>query len=89
MVIKIQSPYAYGEFINVGDSGSSYLQDGDIYFGATGSFIDPYRYPVLQQHEVDDLWKCQSCRKVYRIADNLECESCGTSITEKSRFVLE
>ena len=59
-------------------------------FLASGSYFDPYRYPVLQQHEVDDdLWKCESCRKVYRVANELECKSCGTSITEKSRFVLE
>lgn len=55
----------------------------------SGSPFDPYRYSVLEQEVADDLWKCESCRKVYKISEHLECVGCGTSITEKSRFVLE
>ena len=34
------------------------------------------------------MWKCEGCGRVHKVEDTLECISCGTSITEKSRFVL-
>jgi ABC-type ATPase with predicted acetyltransferase domain len=53
------------------------------------AYIDPYRYPVLESKEIEDLWKCQACGRVYKLSEHLHCESCGTVVTEKSRFVLE
>ena len=70
-------------------SGSVHGIDVLYFQGITGSFADPYRYPVLEKEIADDLWKCESCRKVYKLSEHLECAGCGTSITEKSRFVLE
>jgi hypothetical protein len=71
-------------------SGNSIVLDGSTYdYGIVTGVHDPAHYPALDQHEVDELWKCQNCGRVYRMKDTLECKSCGSPITEGSRFVLE
>jgi DNA-directed RNA polymerase subunit RPC12/RpoP len=69
------------------DSGSSYGKDVFFYDKASGTFqgLDPY----IKQEVIEDLWKCIACGKVYKLSEHLECERCGTPVTEKSRFVLE
>ena len=89
MVFTVLDPYNYGGDIWIGDSGSSIADPIGHFSPATGTFIDPYRYPVLAQEVLEDLWKCESCAKVYKLSETLECKGCGTSVTEKSRFVLE
>jgi DNA-directed RNA polymerase subunit RPC12/RpoP len=67
----------------------SYVSDEVFYImGGSGGYADPYRYPVNQK-EIDDLWKCIACGRVHKLKEHLDCPSCGTSVTEKSRFVLE
>ena len=71
-------------------SGSSRVPDVFILdANVSGSPFDSYRYPVLEQEVIEDLWKCNACGKVYKLSETLECEACGTSVTERSRFVLE
>lgn len=41
------------------------------------------------QEKVSDLWKCDTCGKVHKLSEHLECQGCGAPVTEKSRFVLE
>ena len=68
-------------------SCSSYLQDPIYLQACSGTVLDSYRYPSLQQN--DDLWRCEGCGAVHRVKDTLECDKCGMFITEKSRFVLK
>ena len=45
-------------------------------------------YPQMTQREASELWKCDNCGKVHRLSEHLECQGCGTSISENSKFVL-
>jgi hypothetical protein len=76
------------EFVDGWYLGSGTYASYEMILPSGSSLAHPADLYMRETKKSEDLWKCY-CGRVHRFPEVLECEGCGSPITEKSRFVLE